>query len=257
VDRLEGFQQDRPGLAIEPHSFEDTMHVPIDRFYESLAKPITPKSRLVLALLALPLIASFFVPLWRISMTAPQYPAGIYINIFSYKVEGGNGGQDLQEVNTLNHYIGMAALDRAQLSDLDWLPFGLGLLLILLLRVAAVGNLRSLVDLVVMSSYFTLFAFGRFAFKLYSMGHSLNPEAPIKMPPFTPVVVGSQQLANFTVHSFPRLGSFCLFLYAAGLIWLTVRHLAAAHRNAEGPFPEFISFLGMKFRRHAPPRRPE
>ena len=61
-------------------------------------------------------------------MLAPQYPQGLTLDIYAHKVEGGRNGADIQEINTLNHYIGMKHLDRAQLSDLDWLPFGFGVL---------------------------------------------------------------------------------------------------------------------------------
>ena len=43
-------------------------------------------------------------------MFAPQYPDGLRLDIYSYKLEGGNNGQDLKEINLLNHYIGMRDL---------------------------------------------------------------------------------------------------------------------------------------------------
>ena len=64
-----------------------------------------------LLLLALPLLLSFLFPLWRISMKAPQYPDGLYMDIWSYQLTGGNDGHDIVEINTLNHYIGMPPID--------------------------------------------------------------------------------------------------------------------------------------------------
>ena len=83
------------------------MKNPIRRFYEFLEQPIYPAGRALLAVLVIPLGLAFTAPLWRISMEAPQYPEGLYMDIRVGGLEGGNHGQHLQEINTLNHYIGM------------------------------------------------------------------------------------------------------------------------------------------------------
>jgi hypothetical protein len=203
-----------------------------DRFYVFLAQPLKPTARILLALLVVPLLLSFGQPLWRISMEAPQYPGGLELDIYAYKIEGGNNGQHLQEINTLNHYIGMHALDRAALSDLDWIPFALGALAIFALRTAAIGNVSGLVDLVVMTSYVSVFAFGRFVYTLYVFGHNLNPHAPVKVPGFMPAVLGSKQIANFTTHSFPNLGSIFLGTFALGVVLVLAWQLVLGRKAA-------------------------
>ncbi|MBS1153278.1 MAG: hypothetical protein H6Q89_4976, partial [Myxococcaceae bacterium] len=177
------------------------MKLHVDRFYEFLARPLFKSGRLVLIALTVPLALAFTQPIWRISMEAPQYRNGLYLDIYTYKIEGGNNGQHLTEINLLNHYIGMHKLDRAAMSDLDWLPFALGALAILALRVAAIGNVRALIDLVVLSLYVSGFAFARFVFMLHKFGHELDPAAPMKTAPFTPAIFGSKQVANFMTHS--------------------------------------------------------
>jgi hypothetical protein len=147
------------------------MALPLAPLQASLGRPLAGRARALLALLVLPLALSFTQPLWRISMEAPQYPGGLYLDVHASTVKGGNGGQHLQEINTLNHYIGMRPLDASAFRDTLWIPFALVVLLLLTLRVAAVGNLRSLVDLVVLTAYVSLFAFGRFVYMLYSFGH--------------------------------------------------------------------------------------
>ncbi len=204
----------------------------LDAFYAFLARPLKPRARLVLALLVIPLGLSFSQPLWRISLEAVQYPAGLYLDIFSYKVEGGNDGQHLQEINILNHYIGMRSLDRAAMSDLDWLPFALGALLIFALRVAAIGNVRSLVDLVVMTTYVSGFAMTRFIYTLYVFGHHLNPEAPVKVPGFMPAILGTRKIANFTTHSWPQAGSYFLVIFVLGTVAVLLWHLVSGRRAA-------------------------
>ena len=218
------------------------MKLYVDRFYDFLSRPLIKSARLVLLTLAVPLALCLTQPIWRISMEAPQYRNGLYLDIYTYKIEGGNNGQHLTEINLLNHYIGMHKLDRAAMSDLDWLPFALGGLLILALRVAAIGNVRSLIDLVVLTLYVSGFAFARFVFTLYKFGHELDPEAPVKTAPFTPAILGSKQVANFTTHSFPSLGSYLLAVFVVGVIGVTLWHLIAgrlrAVKESAGPAPE-------------------
>jgi copper chaperone NosL len=201
------------------------MRLHLDEFYEFLARPIALRARFALVALTIPLVLSFFFPLWRITMEAPQYPQGLLLDIYAYTVEGGNGGQHLNEINTLNHYIGMRSLDRQSLTDLDWIPFALGGLFIFTLRVAAIGNVRALIDLVVSTAYVSVFAFSRFVYTLYVFGHNLRPDAPVKVPGFMPAVIGSKQIANFTTYSWPALGSLLLAVFVLGIISVLAVHL--------------------------------
>lgn len=201
-------------------------------FYEFLDRPLIPWSRLVLALLVIPLLLTFTQPLWKIEMQAPQYPKGLSMEIYTHKVVGGHDGKDINEINTLNHYIGMHKIDRAELTDLDWIPFALGLLAVLALRCAAIGNVRALLDLLVITGYVSVFAFGRFVYKLYVYGHTLDPEAPIKLKGFTPAIVGKKQIANFVTESWPQLGTIYVGLFATGLAAITLWHLWSGRRAA-------------------------
>jgi len=204
----------------------------LEKFYAFLDRPLYGWSRLVLLAMILPLVLSFTQPLWRISMTAPQYPDGLYMEIYTHKIDGGNNGQHIKEINTLNHYIGMHKIDRAELADLDWIPFGLGLLIILTLRCAAIGNVRSLVDLAVLAGYIGMFAMGRFVYKMYVFGHNLDPDAPIKLEPFTPAIFGTKKIANFSTQSYPQLGSIFIGVFFAGLLGVLGWHLFTGRKQA-------------------------
>jgi hypothetical protein len=201
------------------------------RLHQALEQPLLPAARGILAALVLLLVFAFTQPLWNIRMVAPQYPGGLELDIYAHTIEAGHGGQDLQEINTLNHYIGMRKIDRAELSDLDWIPFALGALALLTLRVAAIGEVRSLVDLMALTVYFGAFSAGRFAYKLYSYGHNLDPMAPIDVEPFTPAILGFKQIANFETWSYPRLGSAAIALFAAGVLALALLHVARGLRR--------------------------
>lgn len=209
------------------------MKHPILRFYDFVREPVRLRSRIILAVLIVPLILAFTAPLWSIYMLAPQYPEGLSLDIFAYKVEGGRDGLDIQEINVLNHYIGMAPIDEVALADLDWIPFAIGVLMILTLRVAAIGDIRSLIDLTVITGYFSVFAFGRFVYKLWVLGHNLDPKAPVTIDGFMPAVFGTKQIANFTVTSLPELGSIYMAVFAVGVGAVTVWHLWVGRREAQ------------------------
>ena len=211
------------------------MRTSLASFHASLARPLGGRARLALALLVLPLVFAFSAPLWRISMEAPQYPAGLYLEVHAHKVEGGEGGQHLREINILNHYIGMRPLDASAFTDTRWIPFALIGLGLLVLRVAVLGDVRSLVDLAVMTLGVSAVAFGRFIYMLYTFGHVLDPRAPVKVKPFMPAVLGSKQVGNFLTHSWPALGSVFLGVFVTGLLVVLVLQLRQALRAQPVP----------------------
>lgn len=209
-----------------------TLRQSLDSFYAFLDRPLYLRARIALAVLVIPLGLTFAAPLWKISMIAPQYPNGLYMAIYAHKLDGGHAAHDITEINELNHYIGMKPIDRAALTDLDWMPFALGGLALLALRCAAIGNVRTLIDLVVVSGYVATFAFARFLYKLWYFGHSLAPDAPIKLAPFTPAVIGKKQVANFAVESWPQAGTYCVSVFLAGIVAIALWHLIAGRRAA-------------------------
>jgi hypothetical protein len=112
------------------------------------------------------------------------------------------------------------------------MPFAIGALLLLGLRVAAIGDVRSLVDLAVLTSYFGVFGIARFVYMLYTYGHDLDPRAPIEMAGFMPPVWGTRTIANFTVSSFPSLGTILISIFGATVVLLA---LWQVWRGAQGP----------------------
>lgn len=164
---------------------------------------------------ALLVIACAF-PLWRMTMFANQFPEGLRLSIYSYKLVGGAGGADLEGINILNHYIGMRDIAAADFVEMRFIPFALGVFFLLALRTGVFARVRDLVDLTVLLLYFSVFSFGVFWYRMYTYGHQLNPEAPIKVAPFTPPLFGHQHLANFEIYSYPGPGTFLLL--GAGLL---------------------------------------
>lgn len=178
-----------------------------------LEKPLNAVSRLLLVLAALAVVASFFFPLWKLHLFAPQYQEGLELFIYSHKIQGGGlNGNDLNEINNLNHYIGMKPLQQADFFEMQWMPFVFGLLILILLRAAVFGQMGNVVDIFCLFSYFGVFSIGSFYYRLYTYGHDLDPMAPMTIEPFTPLLIGSRQIANFTQHSYPQPAAWFLFL---------------------------------------------
>jgi len=203
-------------------------------FYRHLSDPIVPWTRLALAFAVIPLALASSLPLWRLHFEAPQYPKGLDLHIYSYTIAGGNDGVDLPEINTLNHYVGMKKLDPADFRDLDFLPFAMGALALLALRVAVIGDVRSLLDLAVLTGYFGIFSLGRFVYMLYNYGHSLDPRAPIQMAAFMPPVIGSKQMGNFVVSSWPGPGTFLMLVFATIVMGFALWHTLRPRRPEPG-----------------------
>jgi len=191
------------------------MRVFLARANRFMDEPLDLGPRLLMAVAAACLVATFFLPLWNLTMFAPQYPDGLRLDIYSYALHGGNNGQDIKEINVLNHYIGMHDLAEADFTEFKWMPFFVGALTLLILRSVVHGKVASLVDVTVLFTYFGLFSLWSFAYKLYRYGHDLAPTAAVKVPAFMPPVFGYRQIANFEVYSYPQGASYAMAIALA------------------------------------------
>jgi copper chaperone NosL len=195
----------------------------LQRVSRFLTEPISLAARIMLLAAAVLLVATYFFPLWNLTMFAPQYPDGLRLDIYSYALSGGNGGQDVKEINVLNHYIGMQDLANESFTEFKWMPFVIGGLGLLILRAAVHGTVASLVDVTMLFVYFGAFSLWSFGYKLYRYGHDLSPSAAVKVPPFMPPMFGGQQIANFEVYSYPRAATYAMagvvVLLFAALLW--------------------------------------
>src|SRR3982751_5511144 len=83
---------------------------------------MTKLSRVLLALASSLVLAALSVPLWRIQLVAPQYPEGLGMEISARTVRGAKE-HDLDNINKLNHYIGMKAIEPEDIADLRVIPW--------------------------------------------------------------------------------------------------------------------------------------
>jgi len=184
---------------------------------EFLDIPLSNQSRVLILIAILVLPTVFLFPLYKMSLYANQFPDGLRLFIYAYKLEGGNDEyrDDLKEINALNHYIGMRPLQENDFGEFIWIPVTMVVFMLLAFRIVFVGKMLGLVDLLALYALFGLFSVGNFYHRLYTYGHTLDPTAAIKVDPFTPPLLGTRQIANFTVHHYPNLGSLSLVLFGA------------------------------------------
>lgn len=176
------------------------------------------RARTLLAISALLLVAMYFTPIWRVFLDAPQYPEGLGMQIWINTVKGIKEN-DLDNINNLNHYIGMKRIVPESIPELKLMPFIVGVLIAGGLAAAAVGRRRVAqvwVGVFVVVALAGLVDFWKWE---YDYGHDLDMEnAIIKVPGMTyqPPLIGSKQLLNFTATSIPGAGGYAAAL-ALGL----------------------------------------
>jgi copper chaperone NosL len=161
------------------------------------------------------LIASLFVPLWRIELDAPQYPEGLALQIYPYKLGG-----DVEIINGLNHYIGMQTLHAENFVEFALLPYIIGVFAILFLSVALVDKRRWLYIVFYAFVAFGIVAMADFWRWEYNYGHELDPNAAIKVPgmAYQPPLIGFKQLLNFGAYSIPDTGGLLFILAGLALL---------------------------------------
>lgn len=209
----------------------------LDKETTFFEKRLTLTSRVLILVAVVALLPAYFFPLWNMSFYSNQYTDGLVLHIYSYQLEGGKtpNRDDLREINSLNHYIGMRPLLESDFSEFTWLPLVTGLLMILALRAMVLGKMSNLVDVFVLFIYFSLFSMWSFYHRLYQYGHNLDPTASIKVQPFTPPFFGTKQIANFSVNSFPDIGSYAFFAFA---ILLLLAIVLSARRGSRKVSPK-------------------
>lgn len=183
-----------------------------------LENPLNLRSRMILILAVAVMIPTFFMPLWSLKFWSYQYPDGLNLYIYSHKLAGGDEGNDLREINILNHYIGMAELQEEDFLELKWIPLGLGIFILLALRAVIFGKIGKVLDLFMLFSYFGMFGLWSFWYKLHYYGHNLNPLASVKIKPFTPPIFGFAQVGQFKVWSYPGMASYALLMFGSLLL---------------------------------------
>lgn len=162
---------------------------------------------------AILLLGMFLFPLWKITLLAPQYPKGIAMFIWVTKITGSEPST-LQNINILNHYIGMKPIEPDSIPELQFMKYiiialsGLGIIAAFLKKWQV-----NLVWLILLVGAGALAVYDFYLWE-YDYGHNLDPHAAIKIEgmAYQPPLIGKKLILNFTAISYPRMGSFFMVL---------------------------------------------
>jgi copper chaperone NosL len=179
--------------------------------------------RLLAALAALLLAVVYLSPLWNIRLVAPQYPEGLGMHIRINTVTGVTP-TDLNNINGLNHYIGMKTIHPDTIPELRYMPWIVAALIAGGVLTALLARRRLLVGWAVVYLLVALAGLVDFWKWEYDYGHNLDmTQAIIKIPgmSYQPPLIGSKQLLNFTASSWPGLGGWMAGL-SLGLVAVAV-----------------------------------
>ncbi len=181
----------------------------------------------VVAAILIALAAGF--PVWEARLSAPQYPGGLRLSAYgSGKVIG-----DIREINELNHYVGMKTFSTSKVPEKKlWLPtIALGILGAIVSIVAGRRFIGRLARLGIW--LMPVGALADVQYRLFQYGHSVQPDAPIRIDPFTPWVIGKTHVLNFTTWAYPGAATMLLFLAAAVITFTpwAIRYSSAKLRD--------------------------
>src|SRR5215208_2124918 len=103
-------------------------------------------SRILVAIGSLAMIVVYFVPVWSIYLIAPQYPEGLSMQIWLYKITG-----QVDIINGLNHYIGMKHIKAEMFPEFNFLVYIVGFYILFGLVVALTGKRKLLFAYLIMT----------------------------------------------------------------------------------------------------------
>ena len=164
-------------------------------------------------------VATVFVPLWKMELVAPQYPRGLVMHAYGYKFVGDDASpyEDVREINGLNHYIGMKPIKTAAEMQL-FIPGVIALLAGTIIVSFIAWQQRWLRRLIVLGFWFMpAFFVADLQYWLWNYGHTMNEEAPLNTGAFTPKVFGVTKVWNFHSETAFEIG-FYLMIAAALVI---------------------------------------
>lgn len=173
------------------------------------------KGKFIMILAALLPLLLFVFPLWKITLEAPQYPTplGMYIYINDF---ADANPHDIKNINLMNHYVGMKYIPEA-IPEFKIFPIGIALTTLIGLVIAFWARYRWYLYWFIMMVVVSTAGLIDFYLWEYEYGHDLDPKAIMKFTNpdgsvmgFQPPFFGTKHILNFTAHSYPQLGAYCL-----------------------------------------------
>ena len=184
---------------------------------------------LALGVAALLLVASIFLPYWRMTLLAPQYPGGLHVAAYLNQLQG-----DVREIDGLNHYIGMRPLGEAAKLERSLSIAALAVIALLVVAAIYIHN-RWAALLTLPALLFPAVFLADMHYWLRHFGTNLDPEAPLSssIQPFVPPVLGRGVVGQFATVAAPGIGLVLAALASVAILvglWL--------HRRAYKPLVE-------------------
>ncbi|MFT3768228.1 MAG: hypothetical protein QM820_22485 [Minicystis sp.] len=188
------------------------------------ARPPWDRARWLVVALAVAAVAAFaasyFLPWWSFVLYAPQYPSGLRLVISLTGMSG-----DVREIDTLNHYIGMAHLEGAAPTERQLAGYGVAAVAVITFAIALAAGRKLNRALAIPALAFPIGFLGDSFYWLYTFGHRLDPKAPIRLGAFTPQLFGNGQIGQFETYAEP---SFGFWMAAAGVAAMIAAALVRA-----------------------------
>lgn len=166
------------------------------------------------------LIGSMRSVYWNIVLHAPQYPRGLFIDVFVNKMEP---ARNVFEVDGLNHYIGMIKLTEAARFERAISVYAIPIMAIVAMIPFVWKRKYSWLFRVPMIVYPIIFVADLFAW-LYYAGHSLDPHAPMSssIKEFTPAILGEGVIGQFRTTASFETGFYLAVIAALIALVVTV-----------------------------------
>ncbi len=166
---------------------------------------------ILLGVAAVLLLTSIFLPYWKMTLHAPQYPRGLSVEVFVNRMTG-----DVAEIDGLNHYIGMRPLGEAAQLERAVSMVAVGALVLLVLAAIYVHSPWAL--LLALPAILWPFIFiGDMYYWMRHFGLNLDPNAPLSssIDPFVPPILGSGMVGQFETVATFQIGLWMAFLAVA------------------------------------------
>lgn len=184
------------------------------------------------------LAAAIFVPLWKMELVAPQYPAGLVMHAYGNRFEGDSSTyyDDVREINGLNHYVGMKPIK--PVTEMDLFIPGMIATIAGLIGVSFIGWKRGLFRALMIAGvwFLPVFFIADLQYWLYNYGHTMDSHAALNTGAFTPKVFGRTQVWNFHSENSFEIGFYLMVLAALTITllppairWTYARRQRAAH----------------------------
>ncbi len=157
------------------------------------------------------LLVSVFLPYWHMDLIAPQYPDGLQITAYVNRLTG-----DINEIDALNHYIGMRPLEEAGRLE-RYASVWLIIAMVLLVEGAMFVHSKWAVLLALPAVLFPVGFLLDLQFWMSHFGQNLDPTAPLSssIKPFTPTILGEGGIGQFRTISWMGYGLWLAFAGAA------------------------------------------